>query len=60
MVLAVKVDTLKLCSAYKINETSKALTISLLGTLPKHIWKKFSEKPNFFFGAMIFFPFRSL
>ena len=28
IVLAVNVDTLKLCSAYKIRETSKALTIS--------------------------------
>ena len=37
IVLAVKVDTLKLCSAYNIKETSNALTISLLGTFPKHI-----------------------
>ena len=32
-----KVETLKLCSAYKINETSKALTISFSGILPKHM-----------------------
>ena len=37
IVLAVKVETLKLCSAYKINDTSNALTISLLGTFPKHM-----------------------
>ena len=37
IVLAVKVETLKLCSAYKMSETSKAFTISLFGTLPKHI-----------------------
>ena len=37
IVLAVKVETLKLCSAYRIRETSKALTISLFGTYPKHI-----------------------
>jgi len=37
IVLAVKVETLKLCSAYKISDTSNALTISLLGTFPKHI-----------------------
>ena len=37
IVLAVNVETLKLCSAYRINETSKALIISLLGVFPKHI-----------------------
>ena len=60
IVLAVKVETLKLCSAYNIRETSKAYTISLLGTLPKHIWKKFSEKERFFLGGIIFFPFLDL
>ena len=57
IVLAVKVETLKLCSAYKINEISKARTISLSGTLLNIILKKFSEKDNFLLGEIIFFPF---
>src|SRR5210317_934768 len=57
IVLAVKVETLKLCSAYKIIETSKAFTISLSGTFPNIIFKKFSEKDNFLSGLIIFLLF---
>ena len=60
IVLAVNVETLKLCSAYKINEISNALTISLSGTLLNIILKKFSEKDNFLLGAIIDLPFRVL
>ena len=60
IVLAVNVDTLKLCSAYKIKEISKALTISLLGTFPNIIFKKFSAKDNLLLGLIIFFPFLTL
>ena len=42
IVRAVKVETLKLCSAYKIRDISNALTISLSGTLLNIILKKFS------------------
>ena len=55
-----KVDTLKLCSAYKIKDMSKALTISLSGTLLNIILKKFSAKDNFVLGDIIFFPFLAL
>ena len=44
----------------KINEISKALTISLSGTLLNIILKKFSEKDKFLLGAIIFFPFLAL
>ena len=37
IVLAVKVETLKLCYAYNIRDTSNALTISFWGTFPKHM-----------------------
>ncbi len=40
---AVKVEALKLCSAYRIIEVSKALTTSASGTSPKHMWKKFAQ-----------------
>ena len=60
IVLAVKVETLKLCSAYKIKEMSKALTIYLSGTLLNIILKKFSAKDNFLFGEIILFPFLAL
>ena len=60
IVLAVKVETLKLCSAYKIKEISNALTISLSGTLPNIILKKFSENDNFLSGEIIFLPFLAL
>ena len=60
IVLAVKVDTLKLCSAYKISEISNALTISLSGTLLNIILKKFSEKDKVLLGEIIFFPFLAL
>ena len=43
-----------------IKEISKALTISLSGTLLNIILKKFSEKDNFLLGAMIDFPFLDL
>ena len=60
IVLAVKVETLKLCSAYKIKDMSKALTISLSGTLLNIILKKFSAKDNLLLGDIIFFPFLAL
>ncbi len=43
-VRAVKVEALKVCSAYRIIETSKLLMTSGCGTLPKTMWKKFSQK----------------
>ena len=60
MVLAVNVETLKLCSAYKIRDISNALTISLSGTLLNIILKKFSAKDIFVLGEIIFFPFLAL
>ena len=60
IVLAVKVETLKLCSAYKINEISNALTIYLSGTLLNIILKKFSEKDKFLLGEIILLPFLAL
>jgi hypothetical protein len=43
---AVNVEALKLCSAYRVREISKQRTTSGAGTLPKHMWKKFSAYPR--------------
>jgi len=54
------VDALKLCSAYNVIDASNALTTSLLGTFPKHILKKFSQKSKSLLGSIISCPFLTL
>lgn len=49
---AVKVEALKLCSAYSTSEISKQRTTSGAGTAPKHMWKKFSAYPSSGSGAI--------
>ena len=50
-VRAVKVEALKVCSAYRISETSKLFSTSGAGTLSKTRLKKFSAKLCAGFGA---------
>ncbi|SHV94447.1 Uncharacterised protein [Mycobacteroides abscessus subsp. abscessus] len=40
---AANVEALKLCSAYRIMDCSKALTMAGSGISPKHIRKKLAE-----------------
>jgi hypothetical protein len=40
---AVKVEALKECSAYRIIDTSKAVTTTMSGTSPKVMCRKFAE-----------------
>ena len=43
---------MKVCSAYRIIETSKALMTSGWGTLPNTMWKTFSQKDRPGSGAI--------
>ena len=57
IVLAVKVDTLKLCSAYKINEISKALDNFFIWNFVKHHFEKSFQKMIIFYLVKLFFSF---
>ena len=49
---AVKVEALKLCSAYRIMDVSKQAVTSGAGSSPKHMRKKFALKPSAGSGGM--------